>query len=75
MLYQLALYALADPARERKSVILYPTLATAPPDQVIQVRALATGSTLEELLRAKGLQASHRKAALAHQLSFGSSLG
>lgn len=87
MLYQLALYSLAHPAKQKKSVILYPTLATAPSDQVIQLRAFASGATqahvilrplkllqLEELLRCKGLQAGKRKTAFAHQLLFGSLL-
>lgn len=85
MLYQLALYALAHPGKERKSVILYPTRATAAGDQVIQLRELATGASqahiilrpvklleMEELLRGQGPHANERRAALAHQLSFGS---
>lgn len=82
MLYQLALYALAQSGIDRKAVILYPTLATNASDQTIHVREPVTGTTqarvilrpvklleLEELLRAKDWQSNKRRAALAEQFS------
>jgi 5-methylcytosine-specific restriction enzyme subunit McrC len=82
MLYQLALYALAQSGIERKAVILYPTLVTNASDQAIHVREPITGTTqacvilrpvklleLEELLRAKDWQSNKRRAAFAEHLS------
>jgi len=81
MLYQLALYALGQRGRERKAVILYPTLATNASDQAIQLCEPVTGASqaqvnlrpvklleLENLLRGKDWQSNQRKAVLAHQL-------
>lgn len=82
MLYQLALYALAQKGIERKAVILYPTLAANASDQAIHLREPVTGATqaevilrpvklieLEKLLRSEDWQSNKRKADLAEQLS------
>jgi hypothetical protein len=68
-------------------VILYSTLAGGAWEQVIQLRKPFSGAfqaqvilrpvnllVLEKLLRARDPEASKRKAALAHELSFGNIL-
>ena len=84
MLYQLALYALGQPAGERRATIIYPTLENAARDQMIRVMDPLRGSPaaevtlrplnllrLDQLLREKSPHARRRRAEYARSLVFG----
>jgi 5-methylcytosine-specific restriction enzyme subunit McrC len=85
MLYQLALYALGQDAKERRAVILYPTLLMDASDQAILLREPVSGDlqaqvvlrpvnllTLDKLLRDMECKGDKRRLDLARQLAFGS---
>jgi 5-methylcytosine-specific restriction enzyme subunit McrC len=87
MLYQLAIYALGQGEKERKAVILYPTLATDASEQAIVIRDPVSGVSqaqiilrplnlveLESLLRDTDWNANKRKVNLANRLAFGGDL-
>jgi len=84
MLYQLALYAMGQESLERRATIIYPTLDEASRQQVIFVNDPLRGTAkaqvvlrplnllkLDELLRAKDIQAHRSRAEFAHRLAFG----
>ena len=85
MLYQLALYALGRPGREREAAMLYPTVDAAAREQSIAIHEPVQGATqarvvlrpvnlldLEELLRGGVSRKAHGDcASLAHRLAFG----
>lgn len=84
MLYQLALYALAQQGAARTATILYPTLETAAKQQIILIqdpfRGMARAQVilrpvnllrLDQLLRDKGGQAQRTRSEFAQYLAFG----
>lgn len=84
MLYQLALYALAQAAPGRRAAILYPTMETAAREQAIIVHEPSGGAhqaevilrpvkllELDQLLRHRDPQTGKQRRALAAHLAFG----
>ena len=84
MLYQLALYALAQESGNRRATIIYPTLESAARKQIVFVKDPISGTSkaeiilrpvnllkLDLLLRDKGVHAQSKRIEFAKHLTFG----